>query len=65
MNAIGQHDYCLNIGHLRLDAVMERFNALRVLREQEAAHIGSAALGFRQKLDRRYDRILGVSHSTS
>jgi polysaccharide pyruvyl transferase WcaK-like protein len=63
MNAIGQRDYCLNIDHLRLDAVIERFNALKALREEEANRIRCSALAFRQQLETQYDRIFAAPHS--
>jgi polysaccharide pyruvyl transferase WcaK-like protein len=65
MKAVGQQDYCLNIDNLQLDTLIERFNSLRVFREREAALIRCKSLAFRQQLDTQYDRILGISHSSS
>ena len=59
MNAVGQQDYCLNIDHLQLDTIIERFNALKNLREREAARIRCAAVAFRERLDIQYDHIFG------
>ena len=59
MNAVGQQDYCLNIDHLKLDIIIERFNTLKNLREREAARIRCAAVGFRKQLDIQYDQIFG------
>ena len=36
MNAVGQKDYCLNIDHLQLDTLIERFTALKAARQREA-----------------------------
>lgn len=65
MNAVGQRDYCLDIDHLQFNTFIERFNALRISREREAAHIRFAALAFRQQLDIQYERILGASPASS
>ena len=60
MNAVGQKDYCLNIDHLSLDRLVERFTALKAARKQVQEHLNSVALGFRDLLDQQYDRILGA-----
>ncbi len=65
MKAAGQQDYCLNIDHLELDTLIERFTALKAARQQERARLRSAALHFRHLLDLQYDRILGASHTSS
>jgi polysaccharide pyruvyl transferase WcaK-like protein len=65
MNAMEQQDYCLNIDHLKLDALIERFTALRAARQRVQAQLRSTALRFRDLLDQQYDRILGVSKSVS
>jgi polysaccharide pyruvyl transferase WcaK-like protein len=59
MNAVGQQDYCLNIDHLQFDTIIERFNALKNLREREAVRIRCAAAGFREQLEIQYDQIFG------
>jgi polysaccharide pyruvyl transferase WcaK-like protein len=64
MNVVGQQDYCLSIDHLQFDTIVERFNALKTLRQREAAHIRSAAVTFRQQLDMQYDRLFGGACST-
>ena len=61
MNAIGQQAYCLNIQSLKLEALVERFNALKALREREATHIRCAALAFRHQLETQYDQIFVAS----
>jgi polysaccharide pyruvyl transferase WcaK-like protein len=63
MKVMGQQDYCLNIDHLQFDTLVERFNALKVLRERESAHIRCTALAFRQKLDIQYDHLFGRPRS--
>jgi polysaccharide pyruvyl transferase WcaK-like protein len=63
MSAVGQSDYCLNIDHLQLDTLIERFTALRVARQRERDHLRCAAQQFRDLLDLQYDRILGASLS--
>lgn len=65
MEAMGQQDYCLDIDHLQLDRLTERFNALKALREQAAANILYAAQSFRQLLDEQYDWIFGAPHPGS
>lgn len=65
MKAVGQEQYCLNIDHLRLDSVIERFIALRAERQRVRAHLSSVALNFRGLLDTQYDWILGVPQSGS
>ena len=68
MNAAGQQDYCLNIDHLQVETLIERFSALKAARQQERAHIRSTALHYRHLLDLQYDHIFGAlpsSYSTS
>jgi polysaccharide pyruvyl transferase WcaK-like protein len=62
MRIAKQTDYCLNIDDLRLDRFVERFEALKGTRLQEARHLLSDALLFRQQLDWQYDHILGLRH---
>jgi hypothetical protein len=59
MSAVGQQDYCLNIDRLQFDVLVKRFNALKIRRENEAAHIRRRGLAFRRHLDTQYDRIFG------
>ena len=63
MHAVGQENYCLNIDHLHLDTVIERFNALKAGRQREQRHLHSAAQRFHRLLDLQYDRILGTPRS--
>jgi len=63
MNAVGQKNFCLNINHLPLDTLVERFTALRAARKQVQAHLKSVALDFRDRLDQQYDLILGAPFS--
>jgi polysaccharide pyruvyl transferase WcaK-like protein len=65
MNAMEQKDYCLNIDHLQLDVLIERFTALKAARQRVQAHLRPAALRFRNLLDLQYDLILGVPNSNS
>jgi polysaccharide pyruvyl transferase WcaK-like protein len=65
MNAMEQKDYCLNIDHLQLDVLMERFTTLKAARQRVQAHLRLAALRFRNLLDLQYDQILGVPNSNS
>ena len=65
MGAVGQKDYCLSIDHLRLETLIERFEALETAREREQDRLRSAALRFRHLLDVQYDRILFGGHSSS
>jgi len=60
MDAIGQMRYCLDIDDFSVGRVVERFNALKVARRQEAARLRTAALLFRGQLNAQYDRILGA-----
>ncbi|MGD0123948.1 MAG: polysaccharide pyruvyl transferase family protein [Terriglobia bacterium] len=61
MKAIGQYNYCLNIDHLQVKALRERFVALAAARHREQESIRSAALRFRQQLDFQYERIVGAT----
>ena len=64
MKAVEQQDYCINIDHLELNAIIQRFNTLKNLREREAGHIRCSAMGFREQLDIQYDQIFGCVSST-
>lgn len=64
MNAVRQKNYCLNIEHLPLDLLIERFTALKAVRQEAQAHLRSVTQGFRDLLDRQYDQILGASLSS-
>jgi len=59
MQAIRQHDYCLNIDGLRFENLKERFVALAASRHRERDTIRSAALRFRHLLDLQYERLVG------
>jgi polysaccharide pyruvyl transferase WcaK-like protein len=59
-----QTDYCLGIDTLDLSGFIKRFDALKAARIQEAAHLRSDALRFRQQLDLQYDRILKVRYGS-
>jgi polysaccharide pyruvyl transferase WcaK-like protein len=65
MRSIGQAHYCLNIDDFRLDTLSERFNALKLSREQESAQISRTTSTFRHQLDGQYNHILGGSQSNS
>jgi polysaccharide pyruvyl transferase WcaK-like protein len=60
MHAMEQQAYCLSIDQLQPVRLIERFKALRALREREAAAIGNAGQAFRRQLDSQYDRLLGA-----
>ncbi len=60
MKSVKQSGYCLDINALKLDAFIERFEALQAARQREAARLRSAALLFRQALDLQYDKIMGA-----
>ena len=59
MKAMGQYDYCLNIEHLKLDTLRERFVALHTARHREQETIRAAALRFRHLLEQQYERMVG------
>jgi polysaccharide pyruvyl transferase WcaK-like protein len=60
MGIAKQTDYCLDIEALELKTFVKRFEALKVARVREAAHLRCDALVFRQQLDSQYDHILGL-----
>ena len=60
MSAVGQENYCLNINHLQIDTLIERFTALKAARQREQSRLRSCAMRFRHLLDQQYDGIVGT-----
>jgi polysaccharide pyruvyl transferase WcaK-like protein len=65
MSAVGQKEYSLNIDHLPLETLIERFSALNAVRPREQANLRCAARTFRDRLDQQYDFILGAPRCRS
>lgn len=65
MNDLGQGKYCLHVDDLQARTVIERFGALVVARQQEAAHLCVMGQIFRERLNEQYDRLLGAKRSSS
>jgi polysaccharide pyruvyl transferase WcaK-like protein len=63
MKSVGQQDYCLDIDHFEVATAVERFTALKIRREPEAAQLRSMAVAFRRQLDEQYDMIAGIPHA--
>jgi len=63
MSEIGQSEYCVNIDHVDASTLIERFGALRDVRQQESAHLARAVQLYREQVDAQYDRLLGAIQS--
>lgn len=59
MKAIGQMDYCLDIDGASSERIVDGFRALRELRQEVRAHIGSEILRFRGLLESQYGNLFG------
>ena len=63
MSGIGQSEHCVNIDHVDASMLIERFGALRDVREQESALLTRAVQLYREQVDAQYDRLLGAIQS--
>ena len=64
MNEIGQGNFCLDIDRINREMLIERFNALRVTRKQESAHLEHAVRLYREQVDAQYDRLFGTARAS-
>jgi polysaccharide pyruvyl transferase WcaK-like protein len=63
MSEIGQNDYCVNIDRVDASTLIQRFSALRDVRQRESAHLARAVQRNREQVDAQYDRLLGAIQS--
>jgi polysaccharide pyruvyl transferase WcaK-like protein len=60
MASMGQADYVVDIDEFDVEALIERFNALRSARSAISAHLARVLAGCRRELDEQYDRALAL-----
>ena len=63
MSEIEQTEYCVNIDHVDVNTLIERFSALRDVRARESARLALATQLYRKQVDTQYDLLLGTKRS--
>lgn len=63
MRDIEQSEHCVKIDDVDSKGLMERFRALKNVRERESAHLAQAVQRYRGQVDAQYDLLFGMIQS--